>query len=54
MRTVIFFGLILIANAISTKGIEGDTVIKWIGWILSAAIVMDIIEFFGNLTRKRQ
>lgn len=52
MRTAIFIGLLLIADAIKTINAKGSA-LDFLGWLLVSVIVMDVIEFMDNLIKKR-
>jgi len=51
MRTVIFLGLMAIANSVSTASSDySDGVIQFYGIIAIIAMTMDIVDFFRNKT----
>lgn len=53
MRTVIFLGLIAIADAINTDWSSSQTTIKAYSIVLIGAIIMDIWDFFNNYKDER-
>ena len=51
MRTVILLGLIIIANAIGTETPYTDEVVGFMAVVLIVAMVMDVFEFFTEVTK---
>ncbi len=51
MRTVIFFGLILIAGALDKEPMD-DMVTKFLAYVAVVAMIMDIVDFVRGLGNK--
>lgn len=55
MRTAIFLGLALIANAISKEVIIPDSDVSWfIGWITMIMMAMDVVDFLTKNLKKKK